>query len=482
MKPTAIVIGSGPNGLAGAITLAQAGFDVEVREASEQPGGGARTGELTLPGFFHDLGSAVHPLAVGSPFFSTLPLSDHGLKWIWPSAQLAHPLDDGTAVTLESDVGQTASQLGQDGKAYGKLFAPLVADWPKLAGDVLGPLRLPAHPFLLGQFGMRAILSCTAVSDALFREPRSRALFAGICAHSTLKMEAPLSAAFGMILGAAGHAVGWPIPQGGAQGISNALISYLNSLGGRVVTKAPVRALREIRGYDLTLCDVTPRQFLTLAEGELRLPFRQLLEQYEYGPGVYKVDWALSEPIPWRAKECSRAITVHLGASLEEIAASERVCNQGQPPERPFVLLAQPTLFDSSRAPARKHIAWSYCHVPNGWTGSAAYAIESQIERFAPGFRECILATSARGPAEMQCWNSNLVGGDINGGVPNLKQFVLRPTWRRYSTPLKGIYLCSSSTPPGGAVHGMCGYWAARWALNYFEKKWKTAKFPFAMP
>jgi len=471
MKPTAIVIGSGPNGLAGAITLAQAGFDVEVREASEQPGGGARSGELTLPGFIHDLGSAVHPLAVGSPFFSGLPLHDHGLNWIWPSAQLAHPLDDGSAVTLEFDISQTTAQLHDDGPAYRKLFEPLVERWPALARDVLRPLSLPQHPLLLAQFGLRAVQPCTVVAKSLFRTERARALFAGICAHSTLKLEAPLSAAFGMILGAAGHAVGWPIPQGGAQRISDALIGLLQSLGSRVVTAAPVHALRQIRGYDLTLCDVTPRQFLLLAEGELRRPFRQLLEQYKYGPGVCKVDWALREPIPWRAKECSRSATVHLGGTLEEIAASERAANEGRDPEHPFVLLAQPTLFDPTRAPAGMHTAWAYCHVPNGWTGSALSQIEAQIERFAPGFRECVLARTVRGPGDMQCWNSNLIGGDINGGIPNIKQFALRPTWRRYGTPLKGVYFCSSSTPPGGGVHGMCGYWAAQWALRYFKAK-----------
>jgi len=471
MRSTAIVIGSGPNGLAAAITLAQAGFDVEVREASEHLGGGARSGHLTLPGFLHDLGSAVHPLAVGSPFFSRLPLHDHGLKWIWPSAQLAHPLDDGSAVTLEFDVAQTALQFQADGRAYCKLFEPLVEHWPELARDVLGPLRFPQRPFLLARFGLHAVQPCTAVAKSLFRTERARALFAGICAHSTLKLEAPLSAAFGMVLGAAGHAVGWPIPQGGAQRISDALIGLLQSLGGRVIGSAPVHSLRQVRGYDLTLCDVTPRQFLVLAEGELRRPFRQLLERYRYGPGVCKVDWALREPIPWRAKDCSRAVTVHLGGSLEEIAASERAANQGRAPERPFVLLAQPSLFDSTRAPAGKHTAWSYCHVPNGWKESALYQIESQIERFAPGFRECILERSVRGPADMQCWNSNLVGGDINGGIPNIKQFALRPTWRRYSTPLKGVYFCSSSTPPGGAVHGMCGYWAAQAALKYFKAK-----------
>lgn len=468
-KSTAIVIGSGPNGLAAAIVLAQAGFDVEVREASEQPGGGARSGELTLPGFIHDFGSAVHPMAVGSPFFSRLPLHDHGLKWIWPAAQLAHPFDDGSAVTLELDARQTAAQLGSDGPAYRRLFEPLVEHWPELARDVLGPLRFPRHPLLLAQFGLRALQPCTFLAKSIFQNERARAFFAGMCAHSTLKLEAPLSAAFGMILGAAGHAVGWPVPQRGAQSISNALIGVLQSLGGRVVTGAPVDSLRQVRGHDLTMCDVTPRQFLSLAQGQLRRPFRELLEQYKYGPGVYKVDWALREPVPWRAKECLRSVTVHLGGSLDEIAASERAANEaneGQSPQLPFVLLAQPSLFDSTRAPDGKHTLWGYCHVPNGWTGSALSQIEAQIERFAPGFRECVLARSVHGPGDMQCWNSNLVGGDINGGEPNMKQFAMRPTWRRYSTPLKGVYFCSSSTPPGGGVHGMCGYWAAQWALK----------------
>lgn len=471
MKPTAIVIGSGPNGLAGAITLAQAGFDVEVREASSQAGGGARSGDATLPGFVHDLGSAVYPLTIGSPFLSSLPLRDYGLNWILPPAQLAHPLDDGSAVMLESDLNQTASQLGSDRSAYRSLFEPLVRNWPQLARQVLGPFRLPKHPFLLAQFGLRAMQPCTFLANTLFKETRARALFAGICAHSTLRLDAPLSAAFGMMLGAAGHAVGWPIPRGGAQRISDSLIALLKTLGGRVITSAPVHNLREIRGFDVILCDVTPRQFLALAENELRRPFRQLLERFEYGPGVCKVDWALSEPIPWRSKECSRAVTVHLGGSLEEIAASERAVNKGLPPERPFVLMAQPTLFDPTRAPAGKHIAWTYCHVPNSWQGSELSQIEAQIERFAPGFRECVLARTVHGTADMQCWNSNLIGGDINGGIPNIKQFFLRPTWRGYSTPLKGVYLCSSSTPPGGGVHGMCGYWAAQRALKYFKHR-----------
>jgi phytoene dehydrogenase-like protein len=471
-KPTAVVIGSGPNGLAAAIRAAQAGFAVEVREAASQPGGAARSGELTLPGFIHDLGSAVHPLGIGSPFFSKLALERHGLQWVHSPAELAHPLDDGTAVLLQRDIRQTASQFGSDGDAYRKLFEPLARNWWKLAGEVLPfRFRFPPHPLLLAQFGMRALQPCTVLARTLFHGSRAPALFAGICAHSSLELQSPISASFGMVLGAAGHAVGWPVPRGGAQSIPSALIDLLTQLGGRVITDSPVESLREVEGFDVTLCDVTPRQFLTLAHDRLRQPFRQLLERYRYGPGVFKVDWALREPIPWRAKDCGRAITVHVCGSLEEMVASEQAANQGRPPERPFVLLAQPSLFDPTRAPAGRHTAWAYCHVPNGWSGSALEQIESQIERFAPGFRECVLARAVHNTAQMQAWNPNLIGGDINGGKMGLRQFALRPTWRRYRTPLKGVYLCSSSTPPGGAVHGMCGYWAAEWAIRDFRAR-----------
>jgi phytoene dehydrogenase-like protein len=455
--------------LAAAICAAQAGFDVEVREVASQAGGAARSGELTLPGFVHDLGSAVHPLGIGSPFFSKLALERHGLHWLHSPAELAHPLDDGTAVILERDVRQTASQLGPDGPAYRKLFEPLANHWWKLAGEIL-PLRFrfPQHPILLAQFGIQALQPCTGLAKALFHGPRAPALFGGMCAHSSLELQAPISSSFGMVLGAAGHAVGWPVPQAGAQSISSALIELLAQLGGRVRTNSPVKSLRELESFNLVFCDVTPRQFLALAGDRLRPPFRQLLERYTYGPGVFKMDWALREPIPWRANDCRRAITVHLGGPLEEMVASERAANQGCPPERPFVLLAQPSLFDPTRAPVGRHTAWAYCHVPNGWSGSALEQIESQIERFAPGFRECVLARAVHNTAQMQAWNPNLIGGDINGGKMGLRQFALRPTWRRYRTPLKGVYLCSSSTPPGGAVHGMCGYWAAVCALRDF--------------
>ncbi|HMF75273.1 MAG TPA: NAD(P)/FAD-dependent oxidoreductase [Bryobacteraceae bacterium] len=464
--PAALVVGSGPNGLAAAIVLAQNGFAVEVHEKAAVAGGAMRSGELTLPGFTHDLGSAVHPLGAASPFFTTLPLAEHGLRWIWPPAALAHPFDDGTAVTLERDVSATAEQCGVDASAYRKLFAPLTKDWALLVPELLRPLRWPEHPFLMARFGAFAVPSCTFLSRALFSGERARAFFAGICAHSTLKLEAPLSSGFGLILGAAGHAAGWPIPEGGSQRIAEALVGVLQGLGGSVVTGSRVASVQETSGANLTLCDVTPQQFLRLAEGRLPGGYRSSLQRYRYGPAVFKVDWALREPIPWKAKDCLRAATVHLGGSLEEMAASERAAWDGQNCERPFVILAQPSLFDRTRAPAGLHTAWAYCHVPFGSKVSMLSRLEAQIERFAPGFRECVLARSAQGPAEMQAWNENLVGGGINGGAATLRQFVLRPTWRRYGTPLRGVYLCSSSTPPGGGVHGMCGYWAAQRALQ----------------
>ena len=467
------MVGSGPNGLAAAIVLAQAGLEVEVREAAPVPGGAARTGELTLPGFLHDLGSAVHPTAVSSPFFSRLPLERFGLKWIHSPAQLAHPFDDGTAVTLERSLADTASQFGSDAHAYKKLYAPFVENWAALFREVFRPILFPHHPFLMARFGIRGALPCTVLTKSLFRGERPRALTAGTSAHSGLRLEQPLSAAFGIILNAAGHTVGWPIPQGGAQSISNALTAYLELLGGRVVTNARVTNLDELGGPDLTLCDITPRQFLAIAGHRLKEPFRKLLAHFKYGPGAFKMDWALREPIPWRAKNCSRSITVHLGATQGEIAASERNAAYGRPPHRPFVLLAQPSLFDPSRAPAGQHTAWAYSHVPNGWHGSRSSSvvdeIEGQIERFAPGFRDCIIARAAHSPLEMEAWDPNLVGGDVNGGLLDMSQFISRPTWRRYGTPLHGVFLCSAATPPGGAVHGMCGYYAARRALRYLK-------------
>ena len=459
-----LVIGSGPNGLAAAIVLAQAGLPVEVREAAPVPGGATRSAEITLPGFIHDLGSAVHPMALASPFFSKLPLAQHGLHWIWPEAALAHPLDDGTAVLLERDIVDTANQLGSDRTAYRKLFEPLVRNWAELADGALRPIAWPKHPFLMARFGIRAMQPAAGLARALFRGMRAQALLAGICAHSNLPLEAALSASFGVIMCAAGHAVGWPIAQGGSQQIAYALVRILESLGGHVTVSSRVQTLPD--HPDLTLCDVTPRQFLQLAGERLPGSYRRKLERYKYGPGVFKVDWALREPIPWKARECRRAATVHLGASLEEMALSERQVSRGRIAARPYVLLVQPTLFDPTRAPEGKHIAWAYSHVPNGSDVSVLERMESQIERFAPGFRECVLARAIHTPAQMEAWNENLVGGDIVGGAVTPRQFFFRPTRKQYATPLPRVYLCSSSTPPGGAVHGMCGYWAAQRALR----------------
>jgi phytoene dehydrogenase-like protein len=464
MLGPATIVGAGPNGLAAAIVLAGAGFNVEVREAALVAGGAARSAELTLPGFIHDLGSAVHPMAVASPFFSTLPLAEGGLRWIAPSAELAHPLDDGTAVMLERGIADTASQLGSDAAGYRRLYTPLLENWDDLRHDLLKAIGWPKNPVAMARFGLLGLRSARSIADSSFKGVRARALFAGLGAHSFLPLESPVSAAFGLVLGVAAHAVGWPIPQGGAQSIADALVTCLKQAGGAVITNAPVHSLRGL-GHPILL-DVTPRQFLTMGGEDIPPSFRRQLERYRYGPGVFKVDWALSEPIPWRARECLRAGTVHLGGTFDEIAASERMPRAGAISDRPFVLLSQPTLFDPTRAPAGKHVAWAYCHVPNGWSGSALEAIESQVERFAPGFRECILARAVFNTQAMQAWNANLVGGDINGGSVSGLQFFLRPTWRQYATPLQGVYLCSSSTPPGGAVHGMCGYWAAQQALK----------------
>jgi phytoene dehydrogenase-like protein len=418
-------------------------------------------------------------MAVCSPFFCTLPLKTHGLDWIFPSAELAHPLDDGTAVLLERSLAGTAAQFGPDGPAYRDLFNPLVRNWQTLIAEALQPLlRFPRHPFLLAWFGVRAIQPVTVLAGSSFRNLRARALFAGIGGHSMLALEAPLSSSFALMLGAAGHAVGWPIPRGGSQQITNALLGVLGSFRTRVSTSSRVARLSDLGSPGLTLCDITPQQFLQLADLRHHRPYRQLLEQYRYGPGVFKVDWALREPIPWKARDCLRAATVHLGGTLEEIAASERAVWKGEVSDKPFIILAQPSLFDPTRAPEGQHTAWAYCHVPNGWRGSMLDRIEAQVERFAPGFRECILDRAAHSPADLERENENLIGGDIGGGAADAKQFLMRPTWRAYGTPLRGVYLCSSSTPPGAGVHGMCGYNAAEWALRWLEKRNRANRRP----
>ena len=458
----AVVLGSGPNGLAAGIRLAQAGRSVLLVEGSDTIGGGARTAELTLPGFQHDVCSAVHPLGLGSPFFQTLPLHKYGLEWLQPALPAAHPLDDGTAVTLPRDVAQTTPK-------WRKLFAAFVEHWQPLASDFLQPLlRFPRDPILMARFGLRALRSAESLVGEW--DDRERALFAGLAGHSFLPLDKTPSAAFGIVLGLLAHAVGWPMPRGGSQQISNALAAHFRSLGGEIRTKNPITNLDQLQTARICLLDITPRQFIAIAGSKLSSSYRQKLSRYRYGPGVFKVDYALSAPIPWRAAECAHAGTIHLGASFEEIARAEREVWQGKLPDRPFVLLAQPTLIDSARAPAGKHIAWAYCHVPHGSTANASALIDAQIDRFAPGFRDCVLARATRNCAEMQAHNPNCVGGDINGGAAILRQLIARPTLslNPYHTPIPGVFLCSASTPPGGGVHGMCGFHAANAALKYF--------------
>ena len=450
-----MVIGSGPNGLAAAILLARAGRDVTVYEAARQIGGGARSAELTLPGFLHDVCSAIHPMAAGSPCFEQFPLASHGLEWIQPGAPLAHPLEDGTAVLLDRSIDTTARNLGPDGEAWRRLMEPLAEAWPRIRHDVMGPLlRIPRHPFPMARLGIYGLRPARALAESLFHGPRARALFAGIAAHSLLPLEARPSAAAGVVLGLLAHTSGWPLPRGGAQRISDALAGYLRSLGGEIRAESPVSTLPDA---PIVMCDVTPRQLLALSGERFPEPFRRALQRYRYGPGAFKVDWALDGPIPWRARECARAGTVHLGGTLEEIAAWE-----AQFTGRPFVLVTQPSLFDASRAPAGRHTAWGYCHVPNASTMDMTDAIESQIERFAPGFRARILARHILTPASLERRNPNLVGGDVGGGAMDLRQILFRPTRMLYRTPLAGVFLCSSSTPPGGGVHGMCGYHAVQ--------------------
>jgi phytoene dehydrogenase-like protein len=475
----AVVVGAGPNGLAAAIELARAGLSVRVREAAETVGGGTRSAELTLPGFVHDVCSAIHPLGFGSPFLRSLPLEDHGLEWVEPPAALAHPFDNGTAVLLERSPEGAAPTLGEDGVRWRRLFAPLVQDADSLLEEVLAPLHVPAHPLTLARFGLRALLPATTVARHSFRGVRARGFFAGLAAHSMLPLERPPSAAFGLMLGLLGHAVGWPFPRGGSQMIADSLASYLRSLGGEIETGRRVESLGELGNARLVLLDLSPRGLLALAGDRLPTRYRRRLERYRYGPGVFKLDWALDGPVPWNAEECSRAATVHLGATLEEIATSEAAPAQGRVVERPYVLFAQPSLFDPTRAPSGRHTAWAYCHVPNGSTADMTAPIEAQVERFAPGFRDRILARSTLSPADLERSNPNYVGGDINGGLANLSQLVTRHVarWSPYSTPLQGVFLCSASTPPGGGVHGMCGYHAARAALRYLRSP-KTGRPP----
>ena len=462
----AVVVGAGPNGLAAAIELAKKGKRVCVYEANERIGGSASSKELTLPGFVHDICSAVHPLGVGSPFFQSLSLKGHGLEFIFPPAAVAHPFDDGTALLLYKSVQKTSAQLGADARSYVRLFEPIVRDWKILAPQLLGPITLPSHPFAMTRFGLSAIRSASGFLKSRFKEDRTRAFFAGSVAHSCLSLDHLGTTAFGLVLITLGHVFGWPVPRGGTQNISEALAAHLKSLGGEIVTGVRVESIDDLPAARCVLFDVTPRQLLRILGDGLSASFKNKLNNYRYGPAAFKLDWALDGPVPWRATECTQAATVHLGGSFAEIEASEKAVWEGKCAERPFVLVAQPSLFDSSRAPEGKHTLWAYCHVPNGSDFDMTDRIEAQLERFAPGFRSRILARSVMPPAQLERHNANLVGGDINGGVATINQLFTRPTIHTYSTSLKDVYICSSSTPPGGGVHGMCGYHAARTALR----------------
>jgi phytoene dehydrogenase-like protein len=462
----AIVVGSGPNGLAAAITLARAGRSVLVIEAQPEAGGGARSAELTLPGFTHDLFSAVHPMALESDFFRDLPLGKYGLEWIHSPNVLAHPLEGGRALLLNRSIEVTAANLGKDRELYLRRLGCLLHDWDYLRSEFLRPLRFPRHPLRLARFGFPALMPAKFLAKILFKEAGTRALFAGAAAHSSLPLEAAASSAFGLILILAGHHVGWPIPRGGARSISQALLSHLQFLGGEVITGTPVHTLAQLPPARTAFLDLTPRQVVALAGDKLGSWFSARLCRYRYGPGVFKIDWALDGPIPWKASDVASAATVHLGCSLPEISFSEREVWRNRAVNQPFVLLAQPSLFDPTRAPTGKHTAWAYCHVPHGSTVDMSSRIEAQIERFAPGFRDLILARSVFNTSELEKRNANLVGGDINGGALNLSQLFLRPTARLCSTSSPELFICSSSTPPGGGVHGLCGYYAAMEALS----------------
>jgi phytoene dehydrogenase-like protein len=468
----AVVVGSGPNGLSAAIVLARAGLSVVVLEARSTIGGGTRSAELTLPGFVHDIGSAIHPLAAGSPLFRNLPLAEHGLDWIYPPVAAAHPFDNGTAALLTGSVADTASRLGagvrpSDEQTYKALFEPVVEHWDTLAVDILGPLRWPNHPIDLAQFGLDALLPATQLAKR-FKTPEARGLLAGMAAHSIQPLTNLTTSAIALVMMAAGHRRGWPLPKGGSQTIANALAAYFHSLGGHIELDRPVRTLADLPKTRVVVFDLTPKQLLTIVGDRFSYLYRKQLEHYRYGPGIFKVDWALDGPIPFRNPDCERAGTIHLGGTLEEIVSAEQQTYDGQHPDRPYVLLAQQSRFDPSRAPAGKHTAWAYCHVPNGSTVDMTERIEGQIERAAPGFRDLILGRHTMNTAQVEDWNPNYVGGDINGGIIDWRQLYTRPTLSLspYKTGAPGIFICSSATPPGGGVHGMCGYHAARVALR----------------
>lgn len=463
----AVVVGSGPNGLSAAITLQRAGLSVMVLEAKDTIGGGLRSAELTRPGFVHDICSAIHPLAVGSPFFRALPLAEHGLEFINPTLAAAHPFDDGTAAALRRSLTETAQSLGIDEQTYRKLMEPIVRDWPTMAPDILGPLRFPRHPINMASFGLDALLPVTQLVKR-FKTKEARGLFGGMAAHAIQPLSNLTTSAIALVLMTAGHLYDWPIPKGGSQTIANALASYFRSIGGKIETGQLVQSLKDIPPTRVVLFDVTPRQLLSIAGDRFSALYRKQLEHYRYGMGVFKIDWALDGPIPFTAPDCRAAGTIHLGGTFEEIADAEQATSSGKHPDKPFILLAQQSLFDASRSPEGNHTAWAYCHVPNGSTVDRTQVIEQQVERFAPGFRDRILDRHTMNTAQMETYNPNYIGGDINGGIIDIGQLYTRPvvSLSPYKTSAPGLFICSSATPPGGGVHGMCGYHAARVALR----------------
>ena len=461
-------MGAGPNGLAAAIVLAEAGKSVLVLEGNETIGGGCRTEQVTLPGFHHDICAAIHPMGVVSPLLRRLPLEKFGLRWVQAPAPLAHPFDDGSAAVLHRSLTATGETLGPDGDAWERLMRPFLKNSDAFFADILKPVRIPSHPLRMAHFGAIGLRSCASVVRSRFRGPKARALFGGCAAHSFLALDAAASASFGLVLALVGHATDWPCAEGGSQRIVESLAAYLRSLGGEIEAGRFVRSLKDLPASKAVLFDVAPRALDAIAGDELGSSFRSQLRRFRQGPGVFKIDWALSGPIPWKAPECLRAATVHVAGPFEDLAASEDAASHGRIAERPFVLVAQQSMFDRTRAPEGQHTGWAYCHVPNGATTDMTDPIERQIERFAPGFRDLILARRVMFPADVQAHNPNMIGGDIGGGANHLSQFFFRPTlrWNPYTTTNPRLFLCSSSTPPGGGVHGMCGYWAAKSALS----------------
>jgi phytoene dehydrogenase-like protein len=464
----AFVIGSGPNGLAAAIALSQQGLKVKVFEAKETVGGGTRTLELTEPGFKHDICSAVHPTAVSSPFFNSLPLSDFDLEWIHPDFPVGHPLENGEAVIVERSLDNTLDRLGADSKNYRKLFKDFIDSWDFLSKDLFGSLRIPNHPLSMLRFGWYGMFSSNLLSNSFFKNERTKAYFSGLAAHSIIPLENAFTASFGLILGTTVHSVGWPIAKGGSHSITKALAAYFESLGGIIETNTHIQSLEEFPSNKPILFDLTPQQVVSIADSRISDSLKRKLLNYKHGPGAFKVDFALSEPVPWKNEECKRAGTLHLGGSMDEISLSEREVWDGIHSEKPYVLISQPSVFDESRAPKGKHVLWSYCHVPNGSTENMEEQIINQIERYAPGFRDTIISSSCMHAMDFEKYNPNYIGGDINGGAQNVKQLFARPLlkWDPYKLPENNLYICSSSTPPGGGVHGMSGFNAARSVLK----------------